>query len=944
MSGGRALQAGDPTTTLVRGPGLDAHEPDEGGVALSKGDCLDRYVILSCLGSGGMGVVYAAYDPELDRKVAIKLLRPGRLSAAGGTGTGPQIQREAQALARLSHPNVVAVFDTGLLDSHLFLVMELVAGQTLRDWSHAVSRTWRQTLASYLQAGRGLAAAHDAGLVHRDFKPSNAMLGRDGRVRVLDFGLARPEVRATADEGVGAESDEPLLGSPPYLAPELLTGQPADARSDQYSFCRALFEALHGSLPERVETSGPRAVGVIPSRLKQVIQRGLAPSPADRYPSMESLLQALDVDPTKHWRRWVSFVALCTVFLVSGLAWRSSTVRRAQLCSGDEQRLVGVWDPRIREEMQQSFNASGASFAVGAYRQARAALDTYTEDWLEMHVEACRATHMRGEQSPAMLDLRMACLDDRRRGLLATTELLVGATETDVAKAAEIIGGLSPLTGCADVRRLTSLVELPEDSTTVDRVASARDDLARARTLQLAGRYGDGLGLARSIIEASSAIDYEPLRAEALLRLGHLELRQGDIARAEGLFVRAWKSAETGRHREVKVEAILLMAWLAAAQDRSEEGLRLLAVADGAILGAGDPADLRTRWLYNAAVVFQAAGDLPQAADLAARAVKGARELLGDDEVEVARFWSVQGSILLRQGHLESAREKLLEAERIRRQALGDDHPLVSQIDQALGRIALEQGLFDEAEERLGRALPTLTVSLGKSHSQVAMVLHDLGYIDLQRGRYPAALQKHRRVLAVRRQLEDASSSARSLNLVGLTLARMGRYREAEASLREALGAIEELRSADHPALAHYLINLGELLCRMDRHVEARPHLERAQSLNPRDTVQGEAAAWLGQIELATGDLASARRHLERAVELLSRATPRLWAEARFALSQTLGRLGEEPSRARTLAREARACFLNSMSDGQAAADVVTAWLNRPSPSLMAQPKELREG
>ncbi len=934
MSEVRALRASDPTTTLVRGTGLDVREPDEEGVALSKGDCLDRYVILSCLGSGGMGVVYAAYDPDLDRKVAIKLLRPGRFGAAGSAQASRQIQREAKALARLSHPHVVAVYDTGLLGRQIFLVMELVVGQTLRDWSLAESRTWRQTLASYLQAGRGLAAAHAAGLVHRDFKPSNAMLGQDGRVRVLDFGLARPQM-GESDHATSAEqkTHEPVLGSPPYIAPEQLAGGSADARSDQYSFCRALFEALYGSLPDRVEGAGQRAGGRIPSRLRQVMQRGLAHRPEDRHPSMESLLRALQQDPAKRRWRWAGLAALLAAGLAFGLSWRSLATRQARLCSGAEQHLIGVWDPAVRGAMQRAFSASGAPFADAAWHQARGALDIYAGGWLEMHIDACRATHLRGEQSTSLLDLRMACLDDRRRGLAAITELLADAAETEVGKAAEIIAGLRSLAGCADIRRLTSIVELPEDPTTVDRVAAVRDTLARARALQLAGRYGDGLALARSVTPTSRSIDYAPLTAEAQLGLGRLELLQGDREAAESLLVRAWKNAEIGRHREVKIESILLMAWIAAAQERSAEGLRLLEIADGAIRGIGEPPDLRNRWIHNAAVVYQAAGDLPRAAALAARAVDGARALLGDENVEVARFWIVYGSVLLRQGRTEEARHQLLEAERIRRRALGDDHPLVSQIDQALGRIALEEGLFDDAEDRLRRALPTLAAKHGETSSHIATVLHDLGYIDLQRGRYASALEKHHRALDLRRRQGDASGSARSLNLIGLTLARMGRHREAEATLGEALATAEKLRGAEHRSLAHYLTNLGELLVRMGRYPAARSHLKRAQRLNARDSVQGEAAVWLGQIDLAAGDAVSARDHLERAVELLGRATPRLWAEARFALAQALRQLGEEPGRAQELARAARVCFLNSMSDGQVPADAVAAWLDRSPPS-----------
>jgi serine/threonine protein kinase len=227
--------------------------------ALGRGDRLGRYVIIDLLGSGGMGVVYTAYDPDLDRRVALKLLRPDRGPSWGETGR-LRLLREAQAIARLSHPNVIAVYDAGSFGDQVFVAMEFIEGGTLRQWLEE-RPPWREVLDRFLLAGRGLAAAHAAGLVHRDFKPDNVLLSRDGRVRVMDFGLARPigepsrmeEWRAPA--GSGGNLASPLtqwgeaLGTPGYMAPEQLRGEASDARSDQFSFCVSLYEALYGERP-----------------------------------------------------------------------------------------------------------------------------------------------------------------------------------------------------------------------------------------------------------------------------------------------------------------------------------------------------------------------------------------------------------------------------------------------------------------------------------------------------------------------------------------------------------------------------------------------------------------------------------------------------------------------------------------------------------------------
>jgi serine/threonine protein kinase len=249
----------------VVGAGNVGRMPDA-GPALGRGSTLGRYLILDFLGVGGMGVVYSAYDPGLDRKVAIKLLRP-TTNAHGGTTAGrSRLLREAQALARLSHPNVIAVHDVGTFEDQVFVAMEYAEGQTLSAWLREEPRSVREIVAAFLEAGRGLAAAHAAGLVHRDFKPANVLFG-NGRARVLDFGLACTDVSRESGERVVALEDLPpalplpppltgdstqdpslnalgtpltmtgtLMGTPAYMAPEQMAGRPVDARTDQFSF------------------------------------------------------------------------------------------------------------------------------------------------------------------------------------------------------------------------------------------------------------------------------------------------------------------------------------------------------------------------------------------------------------------------------------------------------------------------------------------------------------------------------------------------------------------------------------------------------------------------------------------------------------------------------------------------------------------------------------
>jgi serine/threonine protein kinase len=303
---------------------------------LSIGDRVGRYLVLSSLGAGGMGVVFAAYDPQLDRKIALKLLRSG--VAVSSKDARTRLQREAQAIAQLSHPNVVSVYDVGTtVEGDLYIAMEFVEGDTLTTWLGKYPRTWRETIDVFLQAARGLHSAHRVGLLHRDFKPDNVLVGGDGRVRVTDFGLARsllapdeaaqPKPMMTAlNQALTATGT--VLGTPRYMPPEQLTGPDLDERSDQFSFCVALYEALYGSHPLRDGTSAsmidhgeraqPPPEGTrIPAAIGRAVLRGLERDRARRFPSMGTLIDELVPRPRRSPLRFAG-LALGGVLLVGG--------------------------------------------------------------------------------------------------------------------------------------------------------------------------------------------------------------------------------------------------------------------------------------------------------------------------------------------------------------------------------------------------------------------------------------------------------------------------------------------------------------------------------------------------------------------------------------------------------------------------------------------------
>jgi len=455
---GRAPNKGRSTTTHESAPG-DAGT-GEGALedeldVLKRGATVGRYLVLERLGAGAMGVVYAAYDPELDRKVAIKLLRPdeGRGDPARRRA---RLVREAKAMAKLSHANVGAIFDVGVHEGQVFLAIEYLPGGTLRSWLSAEKRPWRDVIRMFVEIGNGLAAAHAEGLIHRDFKPDNVLLDKAGKPKVVDFGLVR--LTAALDVSTTGSLDDPdlpvaetaipasapagaavltrtgaLAGTPAYMAPEQFLGKPVDERTDQFAFCVALYEGLYGERPFAGETLIAVADSVtsqritalpkgssVPSWVRGHVVRGLRADPAARYRQIGDLLSALASDPARRTRRWaLAGAGLATTLAIAFVSRRSDQHQRP-MCTGGGAHLAGVWEPGSgpsdrKTAIDRAFAASGKSYAAQAYAGVARLLDQYVGRWTGMYTEACEATHLRGEPERASRQRARAQRRVRRR-------------------------------------------------------------------------------------------------------------------------------------------------------------------------------------------------------------------------------------------------------------------------------------------------------------------------------------------------------------------------------------------------------------------------------------------------------------------------------------------------------------------------------------------------
>jgi tetratricopeptide (TPR) repeat protein len=861
-----------------------------------------RFLVLEKLGAGGMGVVYAAYDPELDRKLALKLLQPGSTQVERSGGQ-TRLLREAQALARLSHPNVISLYDVGTWRERVFIAMELVEGPSLREWLRQGPHPWREVVEVFLAAGRGLAAAHAAGLVHRDFKPDNVLLGKDGRVRVLDFGLAR-QTSAPAELPVSAEPplpersssplDTPLtrvglvIGTPAYMAPELYGGSVFDARADQFSYCVALYEALYGERPYG-RTAGPPSSwrtpepprdARVPASLRRLLLRGLELRPEQRFPSMEALLEALGQTLPKPRSHWLMASALLLLSLGVGLPLQLQRAQE-QPCQGGGRRLEGLWDDSRREALAQVFRATGKPNANEAWMRTEQVLDTYARDWVSMHAEACEATRVRGEQSDEVLSLRMACLDRRLQALQALTDVYTQATPALVDQAAKAAHALPPLDGCANVEALLAPIRPPEEPATREQVERLRVRFAEARALFDSGQFKPALERVRALSEEAVALRYRPLQAEVLELRGALEEKAGDFPGSEASLRQAVWAAEAGRHDEVIASGSARLVRSGMLQSRFDFG-REWAEHTRAVLERMGGETRIEAFLVNALGAISLREDKMEESQAHFRQALALRQKVYPAEhPEVAAAHNNLGAALTKLGRLEEARQQLAQAQAIYEKALGPTHPETGNALHNLGR--LSQALADDAAalRYFQGALTARETGLGEEHPEVAATLNSLSNSHCNLRQYAQCLTAAERGLALRKKAFGPRHTElpASLMRVGEALEGLGRKAEALEHFQQALRMAETLEEPYAPEVVYALLDLAKALRARGRRAEALPHYQRALAMADRElgrdsTESGFALEGLADWYLEGGQPRQALEHYQRALAILEKQSP----------------------------------------------------------------------
>ncbi|PRQ06331.1 serine/threonine-protein kinase [Enhygromyxa salina] len=746
------------------------------GAGVEVGAKIGRYVATSKLGAGAMGVVVGAYDPDLDRRLAIKLLKTHTRDHAAGA----RLEREARALAKLEHPNVVAIHDVGVHRDQVFVAMEYVEGQTLRAWmlERDQPRPCAEVLAAFRQAGEGLAAAHGVGLVHRDFKPDNVMLGRDGRVRVMDFGLARVEVESQARVETSSSDavafdpldtqPEPLtrvgalVGTPVYMAPEQLEVGIADARSDQFSFCVSLYEALYGVRPfagasiralveaiqgRRIEEPEDRSATRVPSWVRQVVVRGLAAAPDDRFTSMAELLAALDADPGARWRKRA--VGLALVIAV-GLGIRGALVPAAappEPCADMGAKLDGIWDDARRVEVHAAITGTGASYAEATATRVEGRLARYAGEWVEARTEACMAT-ARGEQSEALLDLRMACLDGRADYLRAAVDVLREADAAVVLRAVEIVARLPSLARCADTDTLAAAHPLPDDDAKAAAVRALDERLAAAETIGITGAYPRALAAVDAIVFEAEILDYAPLEVRARELQGRLQARSGEHEQAAETLERAYFDAlSAGMPEQAAGASTSLVRVLGSLLEERERVAQWIPHAQA--VAEADGSDERRAELLNTLGIISLATDDGEAAGAYFEQSLALHRQRGADELALTPGLHNLALIAAARGDWERAEANDRQVCTIIERELGDAHPALLPCLTGLAEVAQWRGDLASARASLERGISVTRDALGPKHPRQLGPLTQLGELLVEAREPEAAIASLEQALAL---------------------------------------------------------------------------------------------------------------------------------------------------------------------------------------------------
>jgi tetratricopeptide (TPR) repeat protein len=843
---------------------------------LQAGDRLGPYTIVDTVGRGATSVVYEAHDPKLERSVALKLLDG---SEDREDERNARLLDEARAMAKLRHANVLAVFDAGVIDDTVFIAMELVRGQTLRHWLDKHTRSMTEIIRAFIAAGRGLAAAHAAGLVHRDFKPDNVLVDGDGHVLVTDFGLSRSTATAASSDGVDADlrvtRTGGVVGTPAYMAPEQVDGV-GDPSSDQFSFCVALYEALAGTRPFAGDDLASLLANVraghvrgrlSPRWLDRAVRRGLATDPAQRFPSMAALLATLErgIRP----RRWLVPAAIAGLAAATTGVLIERAIRPAHqaACADAHAGLDGVWDAQKRQQLRAAFAATGTPYALDTARTIERHLDEYAEKWALMRADVCTAAG-EGRWTSELGAMSDACFTERLTALGAVVDVLAHVDAKAAARASTALSSLPDLETCRRPAQLGAWKRESADPLLgVERTALGRA-LADIDALLDTGQFERAAAALPSLVSTAHMLGMGRAEAMADVLDCKLEQRVHHAERAEAACHRAAQLASS-----IGQPDLAARAWVGVMQvvsndfGRYDEADRWAEYARAALAQtSGAPLIEGTLELALGTTTMQRGRlDEARAHDLKGLAIF--EQVYGKDSLRVADVLSNLGIVEDLANNRDQALAYYGHSLSIRTAELGDRHPDVA---ASLGNIAIIEintAKYDDARAHLSRALAITEAAL-PGNVQIGLILANRGYLELHVGDYGAAASDIERSLAILTAAQGDKQPRLAIGLLNLASVRiqLGQAEQALQLSQRAYAIARAVLDEHHETVLKAHIGIGEALIELGRPREAllqlRPVFEEVvrQKLDATfvQCLIGRAEARLGMRTQAEADLTAA--------------------------------------------------------------------------------------